>query len=389
MAEVDSEPDPAEPWSVPARSSKATAAHGIELSNVSKSFEPQRRGQEAQLVLAMDRVDLSAPQGQITAILGPSGCGKTTTLRVISGLEEPDDGHVWVEGEEMVGPDTWVPPEKRRVGFVFQQLALFPHLDVAGNVGFGLKRRERRDRVAEMLALVGLSGYEKRRPHELSGGQAQRVAVARALAPSPRAILLDEPFAALDVSLRSDVRAEVAEVLRESGTTTILVTHDQSEALSMGDRVIVMLGGRIAQAGTPDEVYRSPSTPEVAAFLGDANLLVGEIRGGMVHTVVGPLKVDKGAPAGRAIAMVRPEDLDLEVSTRGDGRVTEVEYFGHDQRVTVHLDKGEVVRARVHARRRFEVGSRVRVRAGAGLGPVIYPLSGGAEAAERPASFDA
>lgn len=349
---------------------------GIRMRGVSKTFAPEnRKGDNPDLdIVAMDSVDLEVPRGSVTAILGPSGCGKTTTLRVISGLEVPDDGQVWVEGEEVVGPEEWVPPEDRRVGFVFQQLALFPHLDVAGNVGFGVKRRERKERVPEMLALVGLSGFEKRRPHELSGGQAQRVAVARALAPRPRALLLDEPFASLDVSLRADVRNEVAEVLAAAGTTTVLVTHDQDEALSMGDQVVIMLAGRIAQSGTPEDVYRKPATPEIAAFLGDANLLMGEVKSGMVRTSVGPLKVASGTPDGAAIALVRPEDLDLEVSTRGDGRVTEVEYFGHDQRVSVQLDSGESVKARLHARRKFEVGTRVRVRAGGGLGPVIYPL---------------
>lgn len=366
MAEVETPAAPAAP-----------EEPGIRMEGVSKRFEPERRSRDgADLdVVAMDSVDLEVARGSVTAILGPSGCGKTTTLRVISGLEVPDDGRVWVEGEEVVGPDEWVPPEDRRVGFVFQQLALFPHLDVAGNVGFGLKRRDRKERVPEMLALVGLSGYEKRRPHELSGGQAQRVAVARALAPNPRALLLDEPFASLDVSLRADVRNEVAEVLASAGTTTVLVTHDQDEALSMGDQVVVMLGGRVAQAGTPEEVYRRPGTPEIAAFLGDANLLMGQVKDGMVRTSVGPLKVEAGTPAGAAIALVRPEDIDLEISTRGDGRVTEVEYFGHDQRISVLLDGGESVRARLHARRKFDVGTRVRVRAGGGLGPVIYPLA--------------
>lgn len=355
---------------------------GIRMRGVSKRFEPERRSRDGADVdiVAMDGVDLEVPCGSVTAILGPSGCGKTTTLRVISGLEVPDEGQVWVEDDEVVGPDDWVPPEDRRVGFVFQQLALFPHLDVAGNVGFGLKRRDRKDRVPEMLALVGLSGYEKRRPHELSGGQAQRVAVARALAPQPRALLLDEPFASLDVSLRADVRNEVAEVLASAGTTTVLVTHDQDEALSMGDQVVIMLGGRVAQAGSPEDVYRRPATPEIAAFLGDANLLMGEVKSGMVRTAVGPLKVETGTPDGAAIALVRPEDLDLEISTRGDGRVTEVEYFGHDQRISVLLDSGESVRARLHARRKFDVGTRVRVRAGGGLGPVIYPLAPGAGA---------
>ena len=368
MAEVTTDAAVTEP---------AQAEMGIRTRGVSKVFEPlgqERNGTELDIV-AMDGVDLDVPRGSVTAILGPSGCGKTTTLRVISGLEVPDDGHVWVEGDEVVGPDAWVPPEDRRVGFVFQQLALFPHLDVAGNVGFGVKRKERKERVAEMLALVGLSGYEKRRPHELSGGQAQRVAVARALAPEPRALLLDEPFASLDVSLRADVRAEVAEVLASAGTTTVLVTHDQDEALSMGDQVVIMLAGRIAQAGAPEEVYRRPATPEVAAFLGDANLLIGEVAKGMIRTPVGPLKVEAGVPDGAAIALLRPEDIDLEISTRGDGAVTEVEYFGHDQRISVRLDTGEFVKARLHARRKFDVGARVRVRAGGGLGPVIYPLA--------------
>ena len=359
---------------------EVAAEPGIRTRGVTKRFESlgqDSNGAELDIV-AMDGVDLDVPRGSVTAILGPSGCGKTTTLRVISGLEVPDDGHVWVEGDEVVGPDAWVPPEDRRVGFVFQQLALFPHLDVAGNVGFGVKRKERKERVGEMLALVGLSGYEKRRPHELSGGQAQRVAVARALAPNPRALLLDEPFASLDVSLRADVRAEVAEVLASAGTTTVLVTHDQDEALSMGHQVVIMLAGRIAQAGTPEEVYRKPGTPEVAAFLGDANLLMGEVANGVIRTPVGPLKVETGTPEGAAIALLRPEDIDLEISTRGDGAVTEVEYFGHDQRISVRLDTGEFVKARLHARRKFDVGARVRVRVGSGLGPVIYPLSAAA-----------
>ena len=336
---------------------------GVELNGVCRAFGD---------VVAVADVSLVVTEGSITALLGPSGCGKTTTLRLVAGLESPDTGEILIAGQVVADGDRWVPPEERRVGVVFQHLALFPHLDVAGNVGFGLPRRERGPRVAELLELVGLEGYEKRRPHELSGGQAQRVAVARALAPRPHVMLLDEPFSSLDVSLRGDVRAEVAEILRAAGATTLLVTHDQDEALAMGDEVAVMLDGRIAQVGPPETVYRKPTNPEVAAFLGDANLLDGEVKDGVLYTPVGPLSVE--APDGPSLGLVRPEDLDLEVAPRGDGRVVAVEYFGHDQRITVELDGGTIVRARLHARRRFSVGARVRVRAG-GLGPTVFQVS--------------
>ncbi len=230
--------------------------------------------------LALDGVDLVVPVGSFTAILGPSGSGKTTLLRVLAGTERPDEGSVRVGGELLDGPGVHVPPEKRRVGLVPQEGALFPHLDVAGNVAFGLHgspKPVRRERVAEMLELVGLAGMESRRPHELSGGQQQRVALARALAPSPDVVLLDEPFSALDASLRSSLRLEVAELLRASGTTAVLVTHDQDEALSVADLLAVMRDGRIVQHGAPDQLYRSPADLWVAGFLGDAVVLDGEL----------------------------------------------------------------------------------------------------------------
>ncbi|MGH9156300.1 MAG: ABC transporter ATP-binding protein [Acidimicrobiales bacterium] len=333
------------------------AAPSVELVGVSRSFGS---------VTAVDDVTLALPAGRITALLGPSGCGKTTTLRLVAGFETPDAGEVRLAGTTVAGPGTWVAPERRRVGMVFQQLALFPHLDVAGNVGYGLagrSRTERRAKVDELLELVGLAGYGRRRPDQLSGGQAQRVALARALAPGPDVVLLDEPFSSLDVSLRAEVRAEVRRILGAAGTCALLVTHDQDEALALGDRVAVMLGGRLAQVGSPEEVYRRPASAAVAAFLGDTNLFSGEVSGGLLDTPVGRLGLD--GPAGAATAMVRPEDLDVVQDPSGAGRVVEVVYYGHDQVVTVVLADGSTVRARLHARRRLDPGTAVQVIAGA------------------------
>ena len=310
-------------------------------------------------------VDFVAPKGELTAIVGPSGCGKTTMLRIIAGFEQPDEGQIVVGGVTVsdVGRGVHVPTDQRRVGMVFQQLALFPHLNVARNIDYGLRgqsRDARRARVRELLALVDLAGLESRYPDQLSGGQAQRVALARALAPHPEVVLLDEPFSSLDVSLRADVRTQVRDILRREGVTAILVTHDQDEALALGDRVAVMLHGRVAQTGTPEEVYRRPVAPEVATFLGDANLLPGEVRRGVVTTELGEVPAAGGAEDGPVLALLRTEDLDLVEP--GDARVVSAEYFGHDQVVTVRLASGTPVRARLHARRRLDPGTPVEVR---------------------------
>ncbi len=236
----------------------------ISCEGLSKSFGQKR---------AVDRVDLLVERGVVCALLGPSGCGKTTTLRLIAGFERPDAGTVAVADRTVAGDRAFVAPERRRIGMVFQDYALFPHLSVEGNVAYALGRGHESGRVAEVLRLVGLDRMGHRFPHELSGGEQQRVALARALAPTPEVILLDEPFSNLDASLRARVRQEMREILVAAGVTALFVTHDQEEALSLADRVAVMRDGRIEQEGTPEEVYGRPTTRWVADFLGDAEVV--------------------------------------------------------------------------------------------------------------------
>jgi iron(III) transport system ATP-binding protein len=322
-------------------------------------------------VVALDGVDLTLAEGGLTALLGPSGCGKTTTLRVIAGFEQPDIGEVSIDGEVVAAPGRSVAPERRRVGVVFQHLALFPHLSVAGNVAYGLRgggRRSRAERVAAMLELVGLQGLDKRLPHELSGGQAQRVALARALAPEPGVVLLDEPFSSLDVALRTDLRAEVRSILRNTGVTTLLVTHDQGEALSMGDRVAVMFDGRVVQSGSPEDLYRRPASAAVGAFLGEANAITGVAQRGRLDTEIGAF--DVSVDDGPAVALVRPEDIDIIEDPTGGAIIGEVRYFGHDQLVAVRLPSGQSLDIRLHRRHQLTVGGAVRVVANPD-GPIV------------------
>ncbi|MGY1634002.1 ABC transporter ATP-binding protein [Geodermatophilus sp. SYSU D01186] len=324
-------------------------------------------------------VDLHVREGGLTALLGPSGCGKTTLLRLIAGFDDPDTGTIELGGRLVAGPGRSVAARRRRIGFVPQEGGLFPHLSVAGNVAFGLPRRQRRDpgRVAELLALVGLdAGLALRSPHQLSGGQQQRVALARALAPRPSLVLLDEPFSSLDASLREETRQAVAEALTASGATAVLVTHDQAEALSMADEVAVLRGGRLVQLADPRTLYRSPLDLDVATFVGESVVLDAEVRGGQAHSVLGVLPLDRSCPDGPARVLLRPEQLRLGVPGAGGptARVAGVDFFGHDARVRLELHAGPAFSARLEGRDLPSAGDDVSVRVvGAGL---PFPVGG-------------
>ena len=299
--------------------------------------------------------------GQVLALLGPSGCGKTTLLRAIAGLQRPTSGSIRIGDHLVCGPGTFVAPEKRRVGMVFQDGGLFPHLTVADNIGFGLRGQANvARRVGDMLDLVGMAGFADRLPGTLSGGQQQRVAVARALAPEPSVLLLDEPFSALDAGFRVQIRREVKRLLATLGITTIVVTHDQEEAFAMGEQIAVMADGAIEQIGTPAELYESPVSPWVATFVGDGVRLEGRLQDGVIITPLGPLPAraadNSSLVDGPAVAIVRPEQLGLRPGEAGT--VVDIEYYGHDVRYDVLLDDGSTATIRT-LRADFGIDDRV------------------------------
>ncbi|MEX0800044.1 MAG: ABC transporter ATP-binding protein [Dehalococcoidia bacterium] len=313
-------------------------------------------GRLAGAVTAVDGADLTVARGRTLALLGPSGCGKTTLLRLIAGFEAPDAGVVELGGRRLAGPGTWLAPQKRRVGLVFQDYALFPHLNVESNVAFGLANgRKRKQHVASLLSLVGLEGLGSRMPYELSGGQQQRVALARTLAAEPELVLLDEPFSNLDPGMRARVRAEVRTIIESLGTTAIFVTHDQEEALSLAAEVAVMLDGKVLQTGGPREMYERPTDRRVAEFLGDANFLSGQARDGYVECELGRIPSPL-TEAGAVEVMVRPENLALSAETGEPAEIVSVEYYGHDQAVTVRLSGGATLRVRLMAGEEFSPG---------------------------------
>jgi iron(III) transport system ATP-binding protein len=313
-------------------------------------------------VVAVESVDLEVEAGSICALLGPSGCGKTTTLRLIAGLEHPDAGEIAIGERTLAGPGEFVAPERRRIGMVFQDYALFPHLDVAANVGYGLGRKPDRARVAEVLELVGLTGEASRSVHELSGGQQQRVALARALAPTPELILLDEPFSNLDAGLRERLRSEVREILSRAGVTALFVTHDQAEALSIAEVVAVMREGRIEQLGTPEEIYGRPATRWVAGFLGEIEVVPGEATGGRVECELGTLPAEHEAE-GPVDVLVRPESVAIGINGPQNSAAAEVverRFYGHDQLVELRLPSGRIIRSRRLGFPAWHSGDRVR-----------------------------
>ena len=319
-------------------------------------------------VVALDDVSLTVEAGQLVALLGPSGCGKTTTLRLIAGFETPDRGQIAINGQTVADDALFVEPEARRIGMVFQDYALFPHLTIADNIAFGLRgdQKQKAQRVEEMLALVGLSGYGRRMPYALSGGQQQRVALARALAPDPAMILLDEPFSNLDTALRTQVRADVRAILRTAGTTSVFVTHDQEEALGLADTVAIMLDGRVAQIAPPQQLYRQPASKAVAAFVGESNFLPGEASGTYVDCVLGQLPLRQAAH-GPVNVLIRPEALRLTELPDGSAQILWREFYGHDQRIGVQLADGTMLVARTDSEQVFRPGQLVMIDVG---GPV-------------------
>jgi iron(III) transport system ATP-binding protein len=333
----------------------------IRLDGVTKRFGS---------VMAVDEASLCVERGEVVALLGPSGCGKTTLLRLVAGFERPDAGTVETSERVVAGPGTWVSPEERRIGMVFQDYALFPHLTVAENVGFGLSRRARAKRVAELLEVVGLAELGRRYTHELSGGQQQRVALARALAPAPELVLLDEPWSNVDPSLRESLRAEVAEIIRPLGVTAILVTHDREEAFSVADRVALMREGTIVQEGTAEELYFAPASRWAAEFVGAANLLRGNVENGLVRTAVGAFPANGAGGDSEVEILVRPELLELAPDPAGAAEVVGREFRGHDVFYRVLLDGVELVSQRP-SNEVVPLGARVSIRLHDGRVPVL------------------
>jgi len=308
----------------------------LDITDVTKNFGAQS---------VLKGVNLSVAKGGTTAIVGPSGSGKTTLLRLIAGFEHPDTGSIGLNGRLVAGNGAWQPAHKRHVGYVAQDGALFPHLTVGQNIAFGLDhsaldggRRAVRDRVAELLEMVSLDPtMAKRRPHQLSGGQQQRIALARALARKPELMLLDEPFSALDAGLRVATRRAVANVLNETGVTTILVTHDQAEALSFADQVAIMRGGKLAQIGNPFVVYTRPADRATAEFLGDAVILDAWMEGSLATCSLGGIPVRRPPAQGAVQLMLRPEQIRIAPDGPIRGVVVDTDYFGPETTVRIRL----------------------------------------------------
>ncbi len=337
-------------------SGHATPGPALELRDVYKEYPGGVR--------AVDGLTLSIEQGEFFSLMGPSGCGKTTTLRLIAGLDSLTAGSIAISGVEVSGRTHAVPPEERRVGVVFQDYALFPHMTVAENIGFGIHampRQPRGIRVADLLDLVGLAGLDGKYPHELSGGQRQRVALARSLAPSPRIMLLDEPFSNLDAELRASLREETRAILKASGTTTVLVTHDREEAFSLSDRVGLLNNGRLDQVGAAYDVYHYPVNRYVAELTGKADFLPAEIRNGRIYTSLGefPTNDRPEGHSARGELMIRPDDVSVAPDANGTGVICGAEFLGGSILYALELPDGERLHALMPSVRPISAGTRV------------------------------
>jgi iron(III) transport system ATP-binding protein len=351
--------------------SPAAPAPVVELHCVVKSYVHGDHGD-------VKGLSLMVMQGELLVLLGPSGCGKTTTLRLMAGFEQPDAGTVRIAGQLVADRTRSTPPEQRGLGMVFQDYALFPHLTVAENVAFGLHRlpkRQRASRVDEVLRMVGLDELAERYPHALSGGQQQRVALARALAPRPAVILFDEPFSNLDAELRQQMRGEVRRILKENDSTAVFVTHDQQEALLLGDRVAVMRRGYVEQIDAPDVVYHRPQNRFVAEFLGVADFLPVQATTAGLASEIGLLPAASPLPLGRqAEVMVRPHDLRVTPAPTGasNGVIDAAQFVGDIWQYSVRLSSGRSVHCQMPHTDAYPPGTPVQVRLDAGHGLVCF-----------------
>jgi iron(III) transport system ATP-binding protein len=346
------------------------ASNILELRAVSCAYEAGRT--------AVRNISFAAREGEILCLLGPSGCGKTTILRAIAGFEPVRAGELFLSGRLVSNPDLTIPTEQRRVGMVFQEYALFPHLRVAENIAFGLhhlSRGDRRCQVQEMLRLTGLEGFDRRYPHELSGGQQQRVALARALVQNPVVLLLDEPFSNLDPDMASRMRQELHQLLRRTKTTTILVTHDHEEAFAMADRIAVLNQGVLEQMDTPELIYHMPASPFVADFVGQADFIHGEIRNGMVHTELGEFPNTLSAAEGDGVVvMIRPDDIHLAPAKDAGSRIVARQFRGSENLYTVSLPSGQLVHSSQSSTSVYQEGTAVELQVLA-THTVLFPAS--------------
>jgi len=333
----------------------------LELRSVSCAYDPNRP--------AIRDISFAAREGEILCLLGPSGCGKTTVLRAIAGFEPVRSGEIFLSGRRVSSPSEMIPTEERRVGMVFQEYALFPHLRVADNIAFGLhhlSRAERTRQVQEMLRLTGLEGLERRYPHELSGGQQQRVALSRALVQNPVVLLLDEPFSNLDPDMASRMRLELHALLRRMKTTTILVTHDHDEAFAMADRIAVLNHGVLEQMDSPELLYHVPSTPFVADFVGQADFILGTVSQGMVQTELGEFPDTLDCKDGTAVVvMIRPDDIHLVPREGARSRVLSRQFHGSENLYTVSLPSGQIVHSSESSTSVYQEGAAVELRVSA------------------------
>lgn len=339
----------------------------LELCNVTKKFSSAHAP-------AVDDISFTLSDGEILALVGPSGCGKTTTLRLIAGLERPESGSIRIKGRLVAGPEGFIPPERRGVGMVFQDHALFPHMTVFENVKFGLKGQPAalaRGTTCDMLKLVGLESFEKRYPHQLSGGERQRVALARALAPRPVLVLMDEPFSSLDADMRLEVREQVRGILKAMSATAVFVTHDQEEALFMGDRLAVFKDGHLEQVGTPEDIFHASATHFVAEFMGDSDFMPGHVTAQGIQTEMGLLPQRVSLPVGATVQVaMRADDVDFVPDTGGNAVLVQRFFRGAFNLYRIRLDSGRVVHAFKPHTHLAQPGARLQAYVGAD-----HPLS--------------